>query len=163
MNGIARWIPVGADPRWAKRAILLGLVAGLVVNCDYLFRYLSAREALYTVRGGVRELTDRIIEPFQVLLGRGLYGCLMAAFSMVVLGWYYWQMHHRESKSVYLMRRLPNPYEYPRRCFSLPMFGVILFLVEGFLLWQIDFLIYWFGTPSTNLPPVSWTALWSIW
>ena len=104
-----------------------------------------------------------IIPTFRQLLDRGLYGCWMAMLAMLPLAWYYWRSHYWGSKSIYTMRRLPDGSQLRRRCLTVPMLGAAVFFLEAMILWQLDFLLYWFFTPEASLPSVHWTALWSLW
>lgn len=156
-------LPLGISPRQAPRVLISGLTAGVLVNCIYLLRYASAYDELFRWVRGKRVYIGGVVPTFRQLLDRGLYGCWMAMLAMAPLAWYYWRSHYWGSKSIYTMRRLPDGSQLRRRCLTVPLLGAAVFFLEAMILWQLDFLIYWFVTPETSLPSVHWTALWSLW
>lgn len=68
----------------------------------------------------------------------------------------------RGSKSIYLMRRLSNPWELHRRCILLPAAGIVISQVARLILILFYFAIYMLVTPDGYLPPDSWQKLWSV-
>ena len=60
------------------------------------------------------------------------------------------------SKSVYLMRRLPDRWEYHRRCLTIPLLAILAGLVSIPLLTGIFYAIYLHATPAQCLQPNQW-------
>ena len=60
------------------------------------------------------------------------------------------------SKSHYLMRRLPDQWEYHRRCLALPLLAILTGLVSIPLLIGIFYAIYLHATPAQCLQPGQW-------
>lgn len=60
------------------------------------------------------------------------------------------------SKSSYLMRRLPDKWEYLRRCLALPLATMLLGLVLIPLLTGLFYAIYIHFTPEQTLKPDQW-------
>lgn len=153
MKHLTRWIPLGLDPKVQRGWIGKGLLLGAAGNLRFSLAYAAARRALYQrTPAGPRLLPDAVMEPFSTLLQWGLYGCFAAAAAMAALALYYWRWHYRGSRSIYLMRRLPDRWELWRRCLGLPLLGAGLFLLEALALWLLDLGIYWCLTPRQCLP-----------
>lgn len=83
--------------------------------------------------------------------------CFMAAKIAVNYASYY-----LESKSIYLMKRLPNPMERHLRCVILPLTGAAAILVATLAALLIYFAIYMAATPDSALTPGQWQRLWSV-
>jgi len=83
----------------------------------------------------------------------------LAALSHVIV---HYQYHHRVSKSIYTMKRLPNRWELHRRCWSLPLCCFAAVLLTGFLLLLVYYAVYLLVTPAENLAPDQWKKLWSV-
>ena len=60
------------------------------------------------------------------------------------------------SKSVYLMRRLPDKWEYHRRCLTLPLLTILAGLVSIPILLGLFYALYLHATPEQCLQPNQW-------
>ena len=89
-------------------------------------------------------------------MGFGLFFAAMAVLAA------YYVLYHRQggSRTDYLMRRLPDRWEYLRRCLALPGLGCAAALVLAVLLWTLYFWMYLRFTPAGCLPPEQWTGFW---
>lgn len=63
------------------------------------------------------------------------------------------------SKAVYLMRRLPDRWEYPRRCFALPLLTLLLGMALTVLVLLACWGLYTHFTPEYAIPPNQWEKL----
>ena len=59
---------------------------------------------------------------------------------------------YRESKSIYLMRRIPDRWELPRRCAAVPLIGLAAGLILTAILICLCNLIYFKATPPQCIP-----------
>ena len=87
------------------------------------------------------------------------FGALILAMILLAIANY--RYHFKGSKSVYLMRRLPDPREYARRCWTLPLIGVGICLVLTAVTTAVCYLIYMKCTPASCLVPGQWMRFWS--
>jgi hypothetical protein len=73
-------------------------------------------------------------------------------------------MLHRQggSRSDYLMRRLPDRWEYPRRCVTLPLLGAVAIIAEFLIVTLIYFAVYALFTPGICLPAGWQDGLWRV-
>lgn len=156
-------LPMSVSTGRVWKGLGLGALAATCCNFYYLYSYtMASHELWYHGTDGIQYLRpDATMPPFFSLLGFSLYGCAIAVLAMVPLAWMFWHSHFVESKSIYTMRRLPNPRELPRRCLTVPVLAAVCYLFLALVLLLLDFAIYWRCTPSPLLPPSMWDAFWN--
>ena len=69
---------------------------------------------------------------------------------------YYYMGFHNGSNSHYVMRRLPDKWEYHRRCLALPLMTILASLLLIPLLLGLYYAIYILFTPEQCLQPDQW-------
>ena len=155
-------LPMTVSPRNVLNGLGLGALAAASCDLYYLYLYSQASEDLwYHGVDGVRYLKpDASMPAFSALLGFSLYGSIIAVLAMIPLAWLFWHSHSMGSKSIYTMRRLPNRWELPRRCFPIPILAGLCYVALAAVLLLLDFSIYWLCTPRQLLPPSDWDAFW---
>lgn len=155
-------LPMTVSPRNVLNGLGLGALAAASCDLYYLYLYAQASEELwYHGVDGVRYLKpDASMPTFSALLGFSLYGSIIAVLAMIPLAWLFWHSHSMGSKSIYTMRRLPNRWELPRRCFTIPILAGLCYVALAAVLLLLDFSIYWWCTPRQLLPPSAWDAFW---
>lgn len=158
---MARRLPPGVDALKLETSLIVGLAASLVFHLQFIMRYWSAYNDLYTFSrvSNTRVLNGTLMPAFQEILGTSLYGCFVAALAMIVVAIQLYATYFQGSKSIYTMRRLPDPWEQWRRVLTLPVLAAIGFLLLAFVLRCLDFAIYMLLTPDQCLYPYSWTEL----
>lgn len=135
---------------------LLGMSAAIGYSLSYLAKYLTARGNLfeYTHVGQVlRE--GAVITDFYQLIHDGLDsfdGFLV--FYSVMLGMlvYHYLYYYHGSKSIYLMRRLPDKWEMHRRNVVMPFAAIAVGALTQAALWMLYYGIYLVCTPPQCLP-----------
>lgn len=154
-----RHLPVGWE--WETLKSNLGWAHGLSCVSVFVFvsRYFDAHASLYTNLEGpdgryIRELVPgRIIAPFSELMaGLPLLGmwCFMVLMAVQVRRYY--EYHTRGSMAVYTMRRLPDRWEYHRRCLTQPVLSALFEVLIFAGLTLLCFALYCFATPEGHLP-----------
>lgn len=134
---------------------LLGILYSLRFFADYRKAYQNlfvwrqipgALYAEYVLREGAK------IPPFFELLSQGMLLFVpLILVLMAIIGVHY--MYYRQgSKSIYLMRRLPDPYLLHRTCLVVPLLGVLLALITITVLAGIYYCVYIWVTPEICLP-----------
>lgn len=88
------------------------------------------------------------------------YACLGC---LIALGMMNFTHHHKESKSVYLMKRIPNKYEFFRRVMTIPMVSSALLLVIAFLLLCIYYMVYIKKSPGGSVADGQLQLLIDVW
>ena len=71
---------------------------------------------------------------------------------MPLLVWRYYHYHTEGSMSVYTMRRLPNKWEYHRRCWKQPILSAIAELLFYAILIGLCWFTWRTETPAACLP-----------
>ena len=95
----------------------------------------------------------RLLE--EKFLGFGVV-ILYCVGTMVFRFWYYYQ----GSKSIYLMRRLPDKSMLIRSCVETPFKRILLSLAVMVGMVLLFYLTYWIATPEQYLQPDQWQKLW---
>jgi len=148
-----RLVPPGTNGRREAGQLAAGLAAGLVWNAAaFLVPFLQEYERLTWVRAA--------FEPFDRHLRRALIPFALLAGWMVALALVHLLSHYQESRSIYLMRRLPDRGELWRRCLTIPLLGLsaCILLYGGNLF--IFYAIYESFIPPQCLQPGQWRMLW---
>ena len=153
-------VDVGKQINRFSGQILLASVYGL--GC-FLLRYLQARSNLYYFTGGQHILRPDAVMPdftemtahmflFHVILFLILLGRIAGNYASF----------YRGSKSIYLMKRLPDPMERHRRCLALPLAGTAVIALTALIVLLICYMVYLLFTPTQCLTPGQWQKLWSV-
>ena len=103
-----------------------------------------------------------IMEDFVVLIDRCFVGFAIVALCMVFLTGYHYWYHWQDSRSIYLMRRLPKRWELHRRCVVLPLIAIILSACIAFILLLLLYAFYMNRTPAQCIAPGQWQKIWSV-
>ena len=129
----------------------------------YDYRYSTARNRLYDWNGKEKVLNVHAVMPdFADLLGWTLWGFLISAGIMLIYIGVRYNYLHQESKSIYLMRRLPSKGEIFRRCAVIPLAEALLFVLCWLVLLLLFFAIYMISTPDECLTPGQWSKIWEV-
>lgn len=158
---LARHAPLGIQVRSEWLGYAAGLAAAMVYSLIFLVRYFSAREDLYewTLQG--RQLIEGAVMPdFARLMDGLLAGFAVIALTMPVLAVYHYLYHWQETKSIYVMRRLPSCWELHRRCLTLPAAGLLIGGVAALTIILLYYWLYMGCTPEQCLMPGQWERFW---
>lgn len=163
---LSRYAPPGWDLRREKQIFGYGMIlaafAGLVV---FLARFCDALDRLYWTQrvDGEWERTLRpgaVMADYKEVLGGALLGFGILALCLAAFIPLHYAYHHQGSKSIYLMRRLPDRWERHRRCWTLPLLGIAACLLAAFLLLAACYAIYMLATPEECLTVGQWQKIW---
>ncbi len=159
-----REVPFGIDYQTELRLIGYGLLASLIYSLRFAAAYIQQSASLYTMTGAEKILRDGAeMLDFVYVLNDSLAGFPIIAGCMILLTAYHYAYHYRGSKSIYLMRRLPDRWELFRRCVTLPFAAGVFCLLAAFLLLLCYFAYYMWVTPEVCLKPGQWQKIWSVW
>lgn len=159
---IGRLVPAGIDAVQEGKWILAGLGGSAGFSfLLFIVRCCRARGNLFTMRLGKRVLIEgAVMAEFKDVLGIAFAGFAVLSIAILGLAAYHYFYHRIGSRSIYLMRRLPDKSELHRRCLALPAGGIVCCACAGFLLLCIYYWIYIAMTPEQCLVPGQWQALW---
>lgn len=160
---LTRYAPPGIDLKYEKNTFVIGFIIATLRSTGFLFWLNNVYHNFFD--------PDAILEPGMMfpeflLLIRAVSGRdYLVVFRilipcMLAFTIYHYLYHRTLSKSVYLMRRLPDRWEYHRRCLTLPLVGAgLVFLAEVILL-LFYFWIYILVIPEANLVPGQFATIW---
>ena len=158
---LARYGPPGYNIEKEKNFFLAGIACAAIFSFGFPLRLADAVYDLYEYRAGQRVLRDGAIMPdCRELLGLSLVGFVVLAIAMMSFVFFHYSYHREGSRPDYLMRRLPDGFEYHRRCWTLPLAAAALSICSGVILLIIYYLIYLTATPDKCLAPGQWSGLW---
>lgn len=159
---IKTWVPYGLEAGPVLRRMTAGLLACILLSLRCPLACMGAWDRLYKMEGGRKVLRTGVTMPlFRELVSWSLIGFGLFLAAMAVLAVYY-VLYHRQggSRTDYLMRRLPDRWEYLRRCLALPVLGCGAALVLLGVLWTLYVWMYLRFTPDVCIPPEQWTGIW---
>lgn len=155
---LQKWMPPGTDILRELKYIALGLAGASVYSLGFLFRYFSARSNLYYYEHlngkQIRRLdTEAVITEFDVLTEGIFAGFGVLLLLLLLLGIGHYTYHYQGSKSMWLMKRIPDWTELHRRCLAIPLAAAVISILAAGLLFLIYYGVYVLCTPETCLPP----------
>ena len=158
---LSRYAPLGINVRSEWLGYVAGLAVAALYSMIYLLRYFNARQNLYewTLKGW--QLRDGAIMPDFAALMEGML-LVFAAIALTMLGLaaYHYIYHRIDTKSYYVMRRLPSRWELHRRCLTLPVAGLLICGAAALMVILIYYWIYMGCTPEECLMPGQWAIFW---
>jgi hypothetical protein len=156
-------VPVGLDYRRELSWVRAGCALSFLYSLGFLIRLHAGYEELFTKVGMDRVLTPGAVMPdFTEILAGSLAGFGVVALCMAALAAWHYFYHYQGSKSIYLMRRLPDRWELARRCAALPVLSAAAAVLLAFLVPLAYFGVYLLVTPEGCLTPGQWQKIWSI-
>jgi len=157
----SRWTPPGVEFQKELRGYGLGAAAAALYSLLFPIRLINAIDRLYQYTMDGRERIPGVMLPeFTQLMQGVLYGVLLLAVCMAVLAIYHYGYYRMGSRSIYLMRRLPNRWEYHRRNLALPVAGIAGCVVLAALLLVLYWGLYRLCAPSGSIPVGGSRILW---
>lgn len=156
-----RQVPPGldwwAEVKWTVSGLIVGALWSLAA---FSYQFFNACRRLYDWNGVDYVLVEsRTITPFPELLVQAMAVLLLGMVLTVPLACYHYAYHYLGSRSIYVMRRLPDRWEVWRRCLTVPVALAALLLVVIELLTFLYFLSFLLLTPAPCLPQEPWRQL----
>ena len=151
---LSKFAPPGTIIKEEARRLVLGLAAATCIAAlIYGVSLRNAYNLLFDRVGGERVLRpDAMMLPFDILLGQSLSFFYIVALCSLLATVFHHLSYYTGSKSIYLMRRLPQRWELIRRDFTLPLIGALISLLTAFLLKLLFLAVYYIVTPPQCLP-----------
>lgn len=149
------YMPVGYDGRYEIKYFTIGMVLSVLWGSLYFRRlynnwwHLWKREWVNgelvrteVLEGAMMRSFEELFFSPNSLAGFLVVGCMMFGF---MVGHYVY--HYQISKSIYVMKRLPDKWELYRRCFTLPLIGLVISLFVAGLFYGISAFVYYYVVP----------------
>lgn len=161
---LKRNTPPGADCWQAPKLLAGGIICSAVWSLIYfLFRFAYAIRALfiYYPDKKIRVIKEGAVMPiFSELVENSFWGFSITAICMLFFVIYYYSYYQQGSRSIYLMKRLPNRWELHRRAIVIPLLSSFSAVASAFVLKLIFLVIYLLATPEECLPTSNIYQLW---
>ena len=158
---LSRYAPLGMSLKAELGLFCAGMSYSVIFSLLFLVHYMDARSDLFVWHLDERKLLEGAVMPdFVTLLDDEFHGFLIVGLGMLLFAVYHYFYHYQESKSVYLMRRLPDKWEWHRRCLTLPLAAIVICLLTALVLFFLFFGVYMICTPQECLAPGQWQKLW---
>lgn len=140
-----RYFPVGYDPGQELQWTLFGLIASVFWSMIFLVRYAQELQSLYRYeqRGEIFSIAS-----FPELIRLCFLGFWITALLLLIFAVSHYHYHFQGSRSIDLMRRLPDRWELARRCLAFPLVGIAACGLSAGLLLAIYAAIYVLCTPD---------------
>lgn len=140
--------------------------AGVVLTSIFTFgaQFNEQYHRLFEYVDGQKILDAGEIMPDFVTLLPGVFPVflLMVPVLLLMTALHYQYFYLGGSKSIYLMRRLPDKWELHRRCLTLPLAGAVIVPLTAAALFLLYYLYYVTSTPPECLTPGQWAKIWSV-
>ena len=150
------YFPVGMPWQQDSKLILFGYVASSVWS---LYCPVQIYQSYQDLFDSGKLIPEVMMADFIQLADNAFLGFGALILAMILLAIANYRSHFKGSKSVYLMRRLPQKYEMLKRCLSVPAAVILLTLATAFLLLMTYYWIYCAVTPKQCLAPGQWQKL----
>lgn len=161
MDFLDEFAPPGIGTDKELRGLIGGLMGAWVLSLRFFKNYREARALLYHIQNGKRVLIEgAVVTDFSVVLGDSLI-CfkVFCVFLLGVVLWHY--LYYRQgSKSIYVMKRLPNRWEIHKRAWTLPLLAIVVTLAAAFVVLLLYYWIYMVATPEQCIAPGQWQKIW---
>ncbi len=159
-----RYAPMGFPLMQELKIFAWSFGISILYSFGFLLRYLDAREELFefTLAGKKVLIAGAIMPEMSSLIGNAFYGFFLIPLLAITGIIYHYLFHKQGSKSIYLMKRLPNPWEFPKRCLTFPLLAILLSIIAALILYLLYYCIYLCFTPKACLPTASLTILRSV-
>ena len=158
---LTRCAPPGFNVNAEVHFFIIGMASSLILSLTFIPGYLANRKYLYITYSSEKILMERAKMPdFSDLLGFTLYGFLILAICMLGMIIFHYTYHFKDSKSIYLMKRLPKTSEIHKRCLVLPITAFFICIISAFVMLLVYFGIYMTFTPEQCITPDQWQKIW---
>ena len=161
-SNLVKYAPPGYDYSIDKKFYFIGLSIATMYSFSYSIRFTNEKNDLYRYYNfNIKELIPGAVMPdFVDILGNALWGYFILAACLLTLIALRYASYYQHSKSIYLMKRLPNKLDIHRRCLVVPILAAVSCFAIAFLVLLLYFGHYMIFTPNECLTPNQWAKIW---
>lgn len=148
---ITKYFPVGYPYQQEMKLLKIWLIGSIIGSFSFFYRYYLAYRKLYYYHTLLQKWVLQkgvLMEPFSVLSDGIFRGFWIGFLLLGILAFCHYRYYYQGSKSIYLMKRLPDRWLCLKSCIVVPIVVGILFLIIMVLLYGIYFGIYIWVTPK---------------
>ena len=163
MRKLERFAPPGYDLETELKFILVFSIGSLIISFSFFLHFHEAYELLFHFEEGVKILIPNALMPDFETLSRSAMASFRtnSAWVLYVI-WLRYRYFKTETKSVYVMLRLPKRTEYHMRCWVMPITLSLLSFLIMIMLKALYFTYYKNVVPLPAWPPGQSMNLWSV-
>ncbi len=148
-----RFMPLGINMEKTNAffgvCIFIGIAGHFVFYGKYMLRLSEISDS---IKGVTIDASMRMT-PFWELQEHAYYGYLLAVLMALFLqAWWNYQYYNKTTKSVYVMKRLPDRWEYRRTIWIGPVIQALIIILIMVIQTLADLCLYVFMTPDIALP-----------
>ena len=153
---LKNWTPPGIDPQKELREHVTLLLLSVFCACTFFYSYYSAYQLLFPNINGKESLVPvGHVPPFWTLMRFPILGFLISAAIMAVRIIQHYASYRQGSRSIYLMRRLPDRWLIHRQCLTAPLLGLLTLGIGALVMVGLSYFVYIHFTPVSALPTLS--------
>ena len=146
------YMPLGIASAKEVALYVGAMTAAICWSFTFILKYVSERSQLYHIYKSQKVLIDGAKMPyFKELIDGTLDMFVFTILLMVVLIGYHYFYHYQGSKSIYLMKRLPDKWELHKRCLTIPVLAILTTLIVMGIFCLAYYGIYLYCTPQQCL------------
>ncbi len=169
MGKFEKYIPPGFEFKYEKRIFIWGMILSLLYGSFFFRRFYYTWDKLFEkvwkngqfVRMGIQE--GAVMRDFVDLFDKAWIGFFVVAVYMLFFMLLHYAYFKQESKSIYLMKRLPNKWELHKRCITVPLIEIGICFMVAFLFLLLCYTVYMTVTPAECIVGNQWQKLWNVW
>ena len=148
-----RYMPLGIDLQKTNFFFGICVAIGMVEHMVFYGRYLMQMEQITKGIKGVTIDSAVKMPYFWELQDNAYYGYIIAILLVLFLqAFWNYEYYNKKTKSVYVMKRLPDRKEYKRTIWVSPIIQAVAIIVIMIVHTGVDLLLYAFATPDIALP-----------
>lgn len=160
---IRKFFPPGARIEW--EIPLYSLMFGFCIGGELSFFILfwNKHAELYDTHAGIRILhPGRLMPTLTSLVSGLLLWFWVLAFGCIGLAILHYASFYRESRSIYVMKRVPSRAELHVRCLTFPVLTIVIALIVSYVLFRICVWYYFRHTPEPCIPDHVIPSFWRV-
>lgn len=149
-----RFMPLGISLEKANFFFGSCIFIGVGEHTVFYGKYFMKLNDIRTGLGGMTVDADMKMPYFWDLQEHAYYGYLAAILLVIFLQAYWnYEYYNKKTKSVYVMKRLPNKKEYPMTIWVTPVIQAVSIVIIMVIQTIVDICLYTFATPDSVLHP----------
>ncbi|MBR4026579.1 MAG: hypothetical protein IKJ01_03330 [Lachnospiraceae bacterium] len=150
---LEKYVPPGISVIREVKIMVSGILLAVLYSFSFFFQYMQAKNALYEIYAGNKYLIkNAVICRFGEVSKGCFHGFWIYILCMIGIIIYHYIYHFQGSKLIYFMRRLPNKWEFHKRCLLLPVIAIIIGMITMIVLRFVYYGVYFLCTPYECLP-----------
>lgn len=147
-----RFMPLGINMERANALFGGCIFIGIAEHLIFFFQYLMALNKIQSSIKGITIVSGVKMPYFWDLEAHTYYGYIIAILMVLFLQAYWnYEYYNKKTKSVYVMRRLPDRREYPKTIWVAPIMQALFIAMIAVIHTAIDFCVYVLSTPEIAL------------